>query len=126
MKQVFISFDFADLDVKQGIVAQSKLPNCPFTFTDNSIKEALSGPWVAEAKRLIAASDFVLVICGDQSHQSKGQETEVQIAKELKKPYALVAGTRKYTPTRPPSASPSEPIHPATWPTIAALLSRPQ
>lgn len=127
-KKVYIAFDIADRDVKQNLVAQSADPNCPFTFEDNSIQEALSERWVAEARRLIGESDFVIVLCGDQTHQAKGVETELQIAKELGKPYAHIKATRQYTATRPKSASPSEPMYPATWPTVAALLrgERPQ
>ncbi|MDX9911472.1 MAG: TIR domain-containing protein [Phycisphaerales bacterium] len=121
-QKVFISFDIADRDVKEGLVAQAADPRCPFSFTDNSIKQALTEPWVAEARRLIGGSDFVVVLCGDQTHQAKGVETELQIAKELDKPYALIKATRKYSATRPRSASPAEPMYPATWPTIAALL----
>lgn len=121
-KRVFIAFDVADRDVKQGLVAQSADPNCPFTFIDNSIPHALPEKWVAEARRLIAESDFVIVLCGDQTHQAKGVETELQLTKELGKPYALIKATRLHTPTRPKSASPSEPMYPATWPTVAALL----
>lgn len=121
-KRVFISFDIADRDVKQNLVTQAADPNCPFTFSDNSLQQALPEKWVAEARRLIGESDFVIVLCGDQTHQAKGVETELQIAKSLDKPYALIKATRQYTPTRPKSASPSEPMYPATWPTVAALL----
>ena len=120
--KVFICFDIADRDVKQNLVTQAADPSCPFTFTDNSIQQALPDKWVAEARRLIGESDFVIVLCGDQTHQATGVETELRIAKELSKPYALIKATRQYTPTRPRSASPSEPMYPATWPTVAALL----
>lgn len=121
-KRVFISFDIADRDVKEGLVAQSSDPTCPFTFADNSIQEALPEKWVAEARRLIGQSDFVIVLCGDQTHQAKGVETELQITKELGKPYALITATREYRPARPKSASPTEPIYPSTLATVAALL----
>ncbi|MCI0630121.1 MAG: TIR domain-containing protein [Phycisphaerales bacterium] len=120
--RVFISFDIADRDVKQNLVTQAADPKCPFTFVDNSIPQALPDKWVPEARRLIRDSDFVIVLCGDQTHQATGVETELQITKELKKPYALIKATRQYTPTRPRSASPTEPMYPATWPTVAALL----
>jgi hypothetical protein len=119
---VYICFGIADRDVKQNIVAQAADPACPFSFVDNSIQEALSSQWVAEARRLISESDFVIVLCGDQTHQAKGVETELQITKEMKKPYALIKATRKYVATRPKSASPTEPMYPPTWTTVAALL----
>lgn len=121
-KKVYICFDIADRDVKQNLVTQAADPACPFLFTDNSILQALPEKWVAEARRLIGESDFVIVLCGDQTHQAKGVETELRITKELGKPYALIKATVQYTPTRPKSASPSEPMYPARWPTVAALL----
>ncbi|HEX2839381.1 MAG TPA: TIR domain-containing protein [Phycisphaerales bacterium] len=122
MKTVYIAFDIADRDVKEGLVAQAADPKCPFTFLDNSIQQALQERWVAEARRLIDLSDCVIVLCGDQTHQAKGVETELQIAKELKKDYFLLKATRQHTPTRPKSASPNEPMYPATHATVAALL----
>lgn len=121
-KRVFISFDIADRDVKEGLVKQSSDPSCPFTFTDNSIQQAIPEKWVAEARRLIAESDYVIVLCGDQTHQARGVETELQITKELKKPYALIKATRTSVATRPKSASPMEPMFSATQATVAALL----
>jgi hypothetical protein len=120
--KAFISFDFDDLDVKEGLVAQAKMENAPFAFIDNSIKAPIDGVWVAEARRKIRESDWVIVICGQQSHQAKGQETELQIAKEESKQYFLLREERKAAPTRPKSARPDEPIYPARWSTIAALL----
>lgn len=121
-KIVYIAFDIADRDVKQNLVTQTTDPTCPFTFVDNSIQASFPEKWVAEARKLINESDYVIVLCGDQTHQAKGVETELRMAKELKKPYSLIKATRKYTPTRPRSASPSEPMFSATWSTIAALL----
>lgn len=122
--KVFISFDFEnDRSVKEGVVAQTRVPGCPFDFTDHSIKEPIvSGPWVEEARRLIGEADCVAVLCGRQTHQSNGQLTELQIAKELGRRYVLISATSQHTPTRPKSASPTEPIWPATWESVAALL----
>lgn len=120
--KVFISFDFDDRSVKEGLVAQARDSKCPFDFIDNSIKEPLSERWAAEARRLIVASDCVAVLCGVQSHQSMGQFTELQIAKEVGRRYFLLRAARQQTPTRPKAASPEEPMYPATWPTVAALL----
>ncbi|MCB9585272.1 MAG: hypothetical protein H6718_07735 [Polyangiaceae bacterium] len=121
--KVFISFDYDhDRSVKEGLVAQSKDPKCPFDFVDHSIKERLSEPWVAEARKLIAASDYVAILCGVQTHQAKGQHIELQLAKELRKPYFLLRASRQRPATRPSSAAPDEVMYPATWPTVAALL----
>lgn len=122
-KRVYFAFDYdADLGVKQGIVAQSKLENCPFDFVDNSISREVPERWTAEARRLIAASDCVIVLCGEQTHQSKGVETELQIAQELEKRYFLLRATRGGTPTRPRNARATDKIWSSRWPTVKTLL----
>jgi MTH538 TIR-like domain (DUF1863) len=122
-KRVYFAFDYdADLDVKQGIVAQSKRENCPFDFEDNSIPRAVTESWTAEARSRIAASDCVIVLCGEQTHQSKGVETELQIAQELGKRYFLLRATRRGTPTPPPNARATDKIWSSRWPTVKILL----
>lgn len=122
-KHVYFAFDYdADLDVKKGIIAQSKRENCPFDFEDNSIPRAVTEGWTAEARSRITASDCVIVLCGEQTHQSKGVETELQIAQELGKSYFLLQATRSGTPTRPPNARAKDKIYPSRWPTIRTLL----
>jgi len=78
--------------------------------------------WTAEARRLIAASDCVIVLCGEQTHQSKGVETEIQIAQELDKRYFLLRATRGGTPTRPRHARATDKIWSSRWPTVKTLL----
>jgi hypothetical protein len=120
--RVFISFDYDDLSVKEGPVVQARDPRCPFDFVDNSITDVLSGSWAAEARRLIKDSEYVAVLCGLQSHKSKGQFTELQITKEEGRRYSFRRASRDRPATRPKSASSDEPMYPATWPTVAALL----
>ena len=121
-KRVYVAFDYDDLDVKQNLIAQSQLPECPFELLDSSIAKAISGSWTAEARRLIAASDCVIVLCGKQTHQAKGVETELQIAQELEKRYFMLQGTRSGTPSRPPNAQATDKIWAFRWPTVSALL----
>ncbi len=121
-KRVYIAFDYDNLDVKEGLVAQSKDPDCPFKLIDNSIREPVSAAWTAEAKRLIASCDYVIVLCGEQTHQAKGVAIELQIAQELDKRYFLIQGTRKGTPTRPKHARADDKIWSSRWPTVLALL----
>ncbi len=121
-KRVYVAFDYDDLDVKQNLITQSQFPECPFELVDGSIVKAISGSWTAEARRLIAGSDCIIVLCGEQTHQSKGVVTELQIAQELGKPYFLLQGTRRGTPTRPPNARASDKIWAFRWPTVRDLL----
>lgn len=122
-KTVYIAFDYDDLDVKGSLIAQSKRPDCPWDFVDNSINTAVSDKWPAEARRLIQASKCVIVLCGEQTYQADGVATEIQIAQELGKPYFLLAGTRKATPTKPKHARDDDRIWTYTWATVRMLLT---
>ena len=64
----------------------------------------------------------MVVLCGEQTHQSKGVETELQIAQEIGKPYFLLRATRSGTPTPPPNARATDQIWASRWPTIHTLL----
>ncbi|HLL06231.1 MAG TPA: TIR domain-containing protein [Myxococcaceae bacterium] len=121
-KRVYVAFDYDDLDVKQNLIQQSKLPDCPFKLVDSSIAQAVPHNWTQEARKLISESACVIVLCGEQTHQSKGVFTELQIAQELGKPYFLLSATRASTPTRPKNARSTDRIWTFRWPTVAALL----
>lgn len=120
--RVYVAFDYDDLEVKQNLVAQSRLPDCPYDILDNSIDRQIEHRWVAEARRLIQASDCVLVLCGKQTHQARGVETELQLAQELGKRYFLLRGTRSGVPTAPKNARATDRIWAFRWPTVTALL----
>ncbi len=121
-KRVYVAFDYDDLDVKQNLIEQSKSPDCPFELVDNSINRHVPSQWAAEARRLISASDCVIVLCGKQTHQAKGVGTELQIAQEVGKRYFLLRATRAGEPSRPPNARASDKVWAFRWPTVAALL----
>lgn len=122
--RVYVAFDYSeDLDVKENLIAQARLPESPFEIVDHSITAPVPHGWVDTARSRIYAAECVIVLCGTQTHQSKGVVTELQIAQEIGRRYFLLAGTRKHTPTRPPNARASDRIWRFTWPTVAALLA---
>lgn len=123
-KKVYIAFDYDDLGVKSNLIAESKRPDCPWEFVDYSIRQAVQGPWVADAKRLIAASDCVIVLCGAQTHQAVGVAIELQAAQELGKHYFFLSGLRQGTPTKPTHARASDRIWTYRWPTVETLLNK--
>jgi hypothetical protein len=123
-KIVYIAFDYDDLDVKQNLIAESKRPECPWEFVDYSIRQAIQGPWVTEAKRLIASSDCVIVLCGEQTRQAAGVAIELQAAQEIGKHYFLLSGTRKGRPTKPAHARDDDKIWTYKWPTVETLLKK--
>ena len=121
-KKVYIAFDYDDLGVKQSLIAESKRPDCPWEFIDKSITTPIDDRWTAEAERLIQSSDFVLVLCGEQTHQAAGVAVEVQLAQKLGKRYFLLSGARKGAPTKPKHARGEDRIWTYRWPTVQALL----
>jgi hypothetical protein len=123
-KTVYIAFDYDDLNVKQNLITESKRPDCPWEFRDYSIRKEVEGPWVAEAKRLIAASECVIVLCGKQTHQAGGVDIELQAAQEIDKYYFFLSGTRDGTPTKPKHARGEDRIWTYRWPTVEVLLKK--
>ena len=76
-KRVFISFDYDnDNDIKEALVAQSKLYNSPFEITDLSIKEAIDSNWKIYARKRIRSCDCMIVLCGHYTDKAKGVSAE--------------------------------------------------
>jgi len=119
---VYIAFDYDDIGVKQSLIAESKRPDCPWNFVDNSINRDIPRRWTAVAERLIKASDCVIVLCGEQTHQADGVATEMQLAQKHGKRYFLLSGTRTGTPTPPRHARANDKIWTYRWPTVKTLL----
>lgn len=122
-RKVYVAFDFDDLAVKQSLIAESRRPDCPWEFVDNSISSALESQWTLEARRLIGQSEVVIVLCGEQTHQSKGVATEVQIAQQLGRRYFLLSVTRVGKPTKPQHTKAGDKVWTYKWPTLLTLLS---
>lgn len=121
-KRVYVAFDYDDLEVKQSLIAQSSLPDCPFELVDGSINRHIPTRWHVEARRLIALADCVVVLCGRQTHQAAGVAFELQVAQELGRRYFLLGASRTAKPTKPPNARSDDRIWTFRWPTLAALL----
>ena len=121
-KAAFISFDYDhDEFLRTAIVGQSILLDSPFNILDRSVKEHLTGDWKSKVRGRISRSDLVIVICGEHTHTASGVAVELQIAKELNKPYFLLKGYRERVCTRPTSGT-SDPIYDWTWPNLKLLI----
>jgi len=91
-KRAFISFDIDHDDgAKKMLAGQTKLPDSPYDFKDNSVKEHLTGDWKEKVRRRMDNVDVVSVLCGTQTHTASGVSAELTIAKEKNKPYFLLA-----------------------------------
>ena len=123
-KRVFISFDIDhDEGAKIMLAGQAKLPDSPFDFKDNSVKEHLSGDWKSKVKHRMDNIDLVIILCGTQTHTASGVAVELEIAKEKNKAYFLLAAYSDKSCTSPKSASPSDKIYKWTWENLKSLIS---
>jgi hypothetical protein len=122
-QKVFVSFDFDnDSDIKMLLVNQSKLEDTPFDIWDSSVKEHMDGDWQAKVRAKIRNVDIVCVLCGEKTHTAKGVSIEMQIAKDLGKPYFLLKGYRERVCTKPTSATTSDKMYNWTWDNLKTLI----
>jgi hypothetical protein len=121
-KRVYVAFDYDDVAVKNEFIRQSRLPDCPFDLVDCSIEKPVDRNWPEVAKQRIAGSDCVIVLCGEQTHQSGGASTEVQIAQSLSKRILCIAATRQGTATPPKHIEKGTPIYTWRWPTVGTIV----
>lgn len=122
-QKMFVSFDFDnDAALKMLLIGQSKHGDTPFDVFDSSVKEHMDGDWQAKVRRKINAADVVCVLCGLNTHTAKGVAIELQIAKELKKPYFLLAGYKDKTNRKPTSASDTDKLYNWTWDNLKKLI----
>jgi len=122
-KKMFVSFDYDhDADIKMLLVGQSKHEDTPFDIWDSSVKEHLTGDWEEKVRNKIRNVDIVCVLCGTQTHNAKGVAIELQIAKDLKKEYFLLAGYSDKVCTKPTSATASDKMYKWTWENLKTLI----
>ena len=122
-KRAFISFDIgSDEEAKTMLAGQAKLPDSPFDFKDNSVKEHLTGNWKEKMRRRMDNIDVVIVLCGANTHTATGVAAELTIAKEKKKPYFFLAAYPDKRCTKPTSASLFDYVYKWTWPNLKTLI----
>ncbi len=122
-KRAFISFDVDhDEGAKKMLAGQAKLPDSPFDFKDNSVKEHLTGDWKEKVRRRMDNIDVVIVLCGTMTHTATGVSAELSIAKEKSKSYFLLAAYSDKTCTKPTSASSSDKVYKWTWDNLKKLI----
>jgi len=104
------------------LAGQAKLPDSPFDFKDNSVKEHLTGDWKEKVRRRMDNIDVVIVLCGTMTHTATGVSAELSIAKEKSKSYFLLAAYSDKTCTKPTSASSSDKVYKWTWDNLKKLI----
>lgn len=123
MKRAFISFDVDhDEGAKNMLAGQAKLPDSPFEFKDNSVKDHLTGDWKEKVRRRMDNVDIVIILCGTLTHTASGVAAELTIAKEKDKPYFLLAAYSDKNCTKPTTAYVSDNVYKWTWDNLKALI----
>lgn len=121
-KRAYVAFDFDDIDAKNELFRQSRLPECPFELMDCSIEKPILKGWPQIAEQRIKGCDCLIVLCGEQTHQAGGASTEVQFAQAEKKRIICVAISGIDTPTPPKNIAKGTPIYTWRWPTLTTLF----
>ena len=103
--RVFVSFDREnDSDLHALLNAQSKRSGSTFEVMASRNHKGSRPEWGPEARAEIREADEVLVICGENTHESILVSLELAIAQEEEKPYMLLWGRRDKMCTRPDGA----------------------
>jgi hypothetical protein len=90
--RVFVSFDLDhDNDCKDRLVRQLAPEGSNFTVNDWSIRE-IAADWQEKARKRIANTDLLLLICGEHTDTAASVNNEIEIARETNKPYLLLDG----------------------------------
>jgi hypothetical protein len=119
---VFISFDYDhDLDLYNLLLGQSKHDDSPFDIANWSVKD-VSPQWIADARARIIRVEQVVVMCGLFTGSAVGIDTEVRLARELGKPYFLLAGRAAGGNKRPRAALSTDKLYKWTWPNLKTLI----
>lgn len=122
-QKMFVSFDFDnDETLKMLFVNQSKHGDAPFDIWDSSLKQHITGDWKAKVKEKIRAVDVVCILCSTTTNTARGVAIELQIAKDLLKPYFLLQGYKDKACTKPTSASAADKMYDWTWENLKTLI----
>ena len=83
--RIFVSYDYEhDSDLKDTLIAQSKLPDSPFSINDLSLREKVSD-WQQKARAAIEKCDVFVLLLGNYAHQATGVRREVKMARQIGK-----------------------------------------
>lgn len=122
-QRIFTSFDFDhDVNLKTLLIGQARNPDTPFELADWSVKEHMTGDWKEKVRERIRVIDQVLILCGEHTHTATGVATELEIARNERKPYFLLAGYSDTNCTKPTSALPTDKVYNWTWDNLKALI----
>jgi hypothetical protein len=67
--------------------------------------------------------DVVIVLCGTRTHTATGVSAELEIAKETKKPYFLLAAYSDKNCVKPKAASSNDKLYKWNWDNLKMLIN---
>jgi hypothetical protein len=109
--RIYVSFDPEhDEDLRDQLAEQARGP-APFAIASRSEAGDLNDDWKERARRRIARSDEVVVICGEHTHESPQVSAELAIAQAEEKPYVLLWGRRESMCKKPKGARADDGIY---------------
>src|SRR5688572_21399349 len=121
--RAFISFDYDnDSAAKVMLAGQALHPDSPFEFKDASVKEHLVGDWKEKVRRRLDNVDIVIVLCGERTHTAAGVSAELEIVKDKKTPYFLLAAYADKHCTKPSAADEADKVYNWTRPNLKVLI----
>ena len=121
--RAFISFDFDhDEKLRDYLVMQARNNKSPFEFSNWSVKEPFTGDWKKKVRDRIVLTSLTVVICGYHTHTAVGVSTELEISRELRKPYFLLAGHPDNKCMKPKAARANDKLYRWTWENMDILL----
>lgn len=121
---VYVVFDRDNRAVRDSLQAQARAYDCPFLVIDRpAAAPGAAAPCPEELRQQMAASCCVLVLCTEDTSGSSQIASELALAREFGKPYILLRGSYKSSPTPPSSARPGDPIWAFRWCNVSALLA---
>ena len=97
--KIFVSFEFGkDNDLKNSFFEQAK-EHSPHRVLSFSLNQAYPDQeWEDKARSAIRSCDVVIVLVGQDTHNAQGVKTEVNVARQLKRPiFQVVPQERTYT-----------------------------
>lgn len=120
---VFVSFDYDhDETLKVFLIGQADNEDSPFFIKDVSIKEAVTD-WKKKARTRIRGAEQVIVICGKHTDTATGVNAEINIARDEKTPYFLLAGYSGGGNKKPTAALDTDKMYNWTWPNLKNLIA---
>jgi hypothetical protein len=121
--RVFISFDVDnDADAKMLLAGQALNDDSPFDFKDSSVKEHLPGDWKAKVRARMDSIDVVVFLCGAKTNMATGVAHELEIAREKKKTYFMLAAYKDKVCTLPSNATANDKLYKWTWDNLKTLI----